>query len=209
MIIFETKGNDDYDGTRDRDIKSFLTVDYLKSKYSEYNIRFFNGELKPITIKIMSFSEMDNAYGRMNWLLVNNKTGLEVLKTEKLSQYKVGDVKLTPNYISIANVKWGSRFQMENCLVHEMCHLYSVQSLLDFDLRNYIDDSIFDESCGNGGHGIAFQMIANSCVNNNNDAKKEGFKVCSKATGDELLEDCLLNNNIDCSILESMITKSY
>ncbi len=209
MIIFETKGNEDYDGTKDRNIESFLTVDYLKTKYSEYNLRFFHGELNPITIKIMPFSKMNNAYGQMNWLLRDNRTGLEVLKTEILSQYEIGDVSLIPNYISIANVKWGSRFQMENCLVHEMCHLYSVQSLLNFDLRNYIDDSSFDESGGNGGHGIAFQMTANSCVNNNNDAKKEGFEVCPKATGDELLENFFVNYSIDCSILESMITKSY
>lgn len=187
MFCLETKGKVSYDGTTDHDIKAFLTVEYLQIKYREYNSRFFNNELPTIRIEIKPLNEIDSGengepYGITHWVMFNKKSGVHITKRTPAKDFKVGDIVMEPLYIRIAKVPWADRFQMENCLVHEMCHLFAVQSQLDNDWILCLYDRVFDKT----GHGPAFQMVANSCINNKYSEIPEGFKVLPNITGDEL-----------------------
>ncbi len=149
-----SKEPDSYGGRTDTDQSKWFTQSFLNKKYDEYNRRFFNNSLPDIPVKT----------GRKSH---GGTIGYCKLRGNRFTN------SVWPNEIIISNKDYKNRFNMEDTLVHEMCHVYQIAILCDGKFDVYTADC--KRGSGSSGHGPLFFKAADM-VNNSPD-NIEGFKV--------------------------------
>lgn len=80
MLYFETKGNDTYDGTVERNRTHWFNVPFLTKRYVEYNKRFFDN-LLPETIPIVIQETNKSALASTNLDILDTRTNKIVSNT--------------------------------------------------------------------------------------------------------------------------------
>ena len=178
MKVYETHGNIIYDGVRDYDVNKWFNVNFLHNKYDEYNLLFFGNKLPNIEIIIIDTNK--TALGSAVPDLIDTRTGNSV-RYEPPENWDEKFHKVVITSIVIYNVKWKSRFHLENVLLHEMCHVYQVyvvqkQNPFEFD----------NESKVANGHGASFMKAAYLINLNDNNNKNYGFFVSTNKFNDEI-----------------------
>jgi hypothetical protein len=148
------KDPEQYDGLTDTNQPMWFKPYYLKQKYGEYNRRFFNGALPALPIHLGSATK--------------GKT----IGSCKSFCNAVADT-ITPIEIILNNKNYANRYNMENVLIHEMCHAYQMLVLCEGKLSRFLKDS--KQGSGSSGHGPLFFKAADM-VNNSSD-NTEGFKI--------------------------------
>lgn len=187
MLKHEMNGNLSYKGTTDYKRHEWFNVTFIKRCYSQFNSRFFNN-LLPSDIDFYIVNLAD--YGKPTALA---STGLEFVDVTLFNNASdtTSNLKLTQKYrvdvtsICFNNLKWKSRFYLENALLHEMCHVHQIYVVLEQDKRKYENDLLTDPL--KTGHGVAFIKSAyriNLDPNNN-----EGYFVSPYKFGDELCKE--------------------
>ena len=144
-----------YDGLSDTDQNSWYNTTFFKKRYDEYNKRFFNNQL-PSDLPVKK-----GRVSRGNNIAYCSLTGNKRNKT------------IYPTQIILSNKDYGNRANLENTLIHEMCHVYQVNELCKNNLDTWESDS--KKGSGSSGHGPLFFQAAD-LVNNSPD-NKEGFKI--------------------------------
>ena len=148
------KEPEQYDGLTDTNQPMWFKPFYLKQKYGEYNRRFFNGALPALPIRLGSATK-----------------GKTIGSCKSLCN-EVEDT-ITPIEIILNNKNYSTRYNLENILIHEMCHAYQMLILCEGKLSRFLKDS--KQGSGSSGHGPLFFKAADM-VNNSSD-NTEGFKV--------------------------------
>lgn len=179
MLYFETKGNDTYDGTVDWNRTHWFNVSFLTKRYVEYNKRFF-GNLLPETIPIVIQETNKSALASTNLDLLDTRTNKIVSNTPQ-KEWNEKFHKVIVSEIVFKIVDWDTRFQLENALIHEMCHVWQVYCGIQQNPYNYMLET---EDPNKKGHGKCYSEIAKKI--NKHSSNFEGFVVLNSRTGDEL-----------------------
>ncbi len=189
MLIIEALGNPEYVGTTITDTSSFQTSQFLRDKYVEYNRRFFQGRLPVIPVELLEASRAGSRSAAFEQVPYYCGTTTPFPMNKPQSFIRIGEAELRPIKIWISKRRWKSRFQIENVLIHEMCHVCQTQVLLGKDLRSYLDDSIPEPGVNYGGHGAMFFEAADKFIHESPD-NFEGFEVTQFASSDEYYKEC-------------------
>lgn len=160
----------------------------MKSKYDEYNRRFFGNQLsQKIPIELEDTVKAGKKSGAYDFKPYYANHPDIPFPDMPHSFVEVGDAIIKPIRIWISKRKWKSRFQIENVLIHEMCHVYQIHRLLNSDWRSFLDDSKPNPYVNYEGHGEKFFDAADFCIHNSTD-NFEGFEVTQFASADEYYE---------------------
>lgn len=188
--IDEALANPFYDGSLDHDTSRWLNDAYLSTCFDEFNTRFFQGVLKKPVLHCCSKTEEDFEDG----LGVTVYDFVDCFGTPcdevDLNSIRQGDVFRYVRGVFLRNdVKWSSRFQFENALIHEMCHVYQNDIVLKRDLYAIIKDSETSLRWNQKDrfHGDAFLGIAKKV--SNHPENEEWFEVTPYVLGDEIIRE--------------------
>ena len=164
-----------YQGWSETDLGSFFTIDKIKSAYDLFNKKFFNSKLPNTEFRKEPHPKVPSAFGftRYQYILTNPNDSFD--RYDKLEDIpeNAGISKL--RYISICPHIWYSRGHMEEVLLHEMCHVYQTQVLLNSDLNKCLK-----VRKRNNGHETLFVKVLDMV--NNSSVNTEGFLVRAMAS---------------------------
>lgn len=232
MIRFEKNyryESDDsvYDGVTDTDASSWFTAEFLNRRFSEYNTRFFGGQIPDVPVKIGRVSQkvlgkcvtrtngstIEDAKEFVLGLLMDNKITDDVdsVKGALEQYYSKHPQSVHVEEIQITDGKWTNRFFLEGTLLHEMCHAYQIEVLCKGNIVLYSKDCKLGK--GSAGHGPKFFEAAD-LVNNSRD-NVEGFKITQYGSSEEMSRKaykkadgylyirCLANQMIEVSFVSA------
>lgn len=185
MIVLarETQGNSDYDGSHDHHREVWLTDEFLKGRYAEYNRRFFDGRLpQKVAVLVWEGQRNVSALG-LTWTDFYDFIDKRFLEGDEIDSCDETSVEVQVPRILIRKVLWASRYQLENALVHEMCHVYQIYTVLKQNPRVYLAEHKLYKA-----HGASFSEAAMKVNLSKDNHNNEQFFVSSGAFKDAIEE---------------------
>lgn len=175
-LTLETLGNPYYNGVGDTNRGLWFNESTLRGTYSYFNNKYFSSSLPNLSFFLI-INTTDSWYARTYTDLVdtqnNNQSVSNVPYCEWCESYRV-----VVTGIVFRNFNWRDRFQLENALIHEMCHVWQVYNGIDQNPYKLMVELMCDN-----GHGGKFKEIAEIITSLSKD--DEGFVVTCKSSGDE------------------------
>lgn len=150
--VFETFGNCDYDGSRDYDINKWGNISFLEQRYTQYNKTYFESGL-PSYIPISFGLEGKRALTSVIPHLQDSESK-EILDDLPENLWNKDIHKMVATEIIFRKIHWGSRFQLENILIHELCHVWQIYKGIEQNPFDYMIEILHDR-----GHGPKFKFI--------------------------------------------------
>ena len=148
----------------------------IRRMYNGFNEKYFDSKLPEIPSFFITDTE-DSWYARTYTVLVDthdhNKNVSSLPAYEWCDYYKV----IVP-CIVFKVFTWRDRFQLENALIHEMCHVWQIYEGIKQNPHELMIELMYET-----GHGRKFKEIADKITSQSKDC--EGFVVISKSSGDE------------------------